>query len=80
MEAIFSYVLPVSLAITIVIGVYITLLAFEKDVWWGLSCFLAGIGTIAFMIEHWKDYKLLFAVYITSFVVLVFSFLGRGIW
>jgi len=68
-----GFTMGVSLLIFFSIGISITIKAFEKDISWGFTCFLAGIGTIAFMIEHWNDHKVLFCIYIASFISLILS-------
>ena len=76
MENFLGFTLMVSLLVFFSSGLSITMKAFVKDTSWGFSCFLAGIGTIAFMIEHWNDHKLLFFMYISSFITLILSVTG----
>ena len=63
--------------IGLVCGIWILVLAFQKDPVWGIGCLLCGIVTLIFVIQNWEQTKKPFLINLGGVVlVLIGAALG----
>ena len=54
-------------------GLWIIVLAWEKDVWWGAGCFLLPFVQWFYVGLHWKESKHAFMLQVSGLAVLVLA-------
>ena len=75
-----TVLLFVGLAIGLVGGIWLLVVAFQESVWWGIGCLLLPIVSLIFVILHWQEAKKPFLIQLAgvAFVILSIVLGGRA--
>lgn len=79
MSVIALILLVLGLAISLVAGIWLLVVAFRESVWWGLGSLLLSPVALVFVILHWQQAKKPFLINLGGLaLVIVGALLSQG--
>jgi hypothetical protein len=57
-------------------GLWIIMLGWQRNIYWGVICFLIPVIQIVYVVAHWKESKEAFFLQIVGFVLVILAALA----